>query len=313
MKLSNCHSGFPTGAPGPLKMANPVREYDCGSTGALATLEGREPSGRPEAELWMGAYPAASSRLRQPDGSKVSLAAAIHTNPVAVLGRECTTRFSARLPFLRKVLAIARALSIQVHPSRAQAAAGFAREQAAGMSQAERSYVDLYAKPEMLLPVTEFAALAGLRPRDRIIQMLASLNVPALRPVLLTLESEAVQAGPAGVLAILATWPRAQRRALASLICERAHGLEWVITLAEQHPDDPLVVAPLLLRLHRLQPGQPIYLPNGVPHACLSGVGVEIMASRGQVYCASVGRSMPASPQRHSPEPERLSSPAPGQ
>jgi hypothetical protein len=155
------------------------------------------------------------------------------------------------------------------------------------------------------------------------------LNVPALRPVLLTLESEAVQTGPAGVLAILATWPRAQRRALASLICECAHGLlggtatsldpdgqsslEWVITLAEQNPDDPLAVAPLLLRLHRLQPGQPIYLPNGVPHACLSGVGVEIMASRGQVYRASVGRALPASPQRHSPEPERLSSPAPGQ
>ena len=58
MKLSNCHSGFPTGAPGPLKMANPVREYDWGSTGALATLEGREPSGRPEAELWMSAHPA---------------------------------------------------------------------------------------------------------------------------------------------------------------------------------------------------------------------------------------------------------------
>ena len=51
MKLSNCHSGFLTGAPGPLKVAKPVREYDWGSTGALATLEGREPSGRPEAEL----------------------------------------------------------------------------------------------------------------------------------------------------------------------------------------------------------------------------------------------------------------------
>jgi mannose-6-phosphate isomerase len=445
MKLSNCHSGFPTGVPGPLKMANPVREYDWGSTGALATLEGREPSGRPEAELWMGAHPAASSRQRQPDGSEVSLAAAIHTNPVAVLGRECTTRFGARPGFLLKVLAVARALSIQVHPSHAQAAVGFAREQAAGMPQAERSYVDPYAKPEMLLPVAEFAALAGLRPRDRIIQMLASLNVPALRPVLLTLGSEAGQTGPAGVLAILATWPRAQRRALASLICERAHGLlggtaasldpdgqsslEWVITLAEQHPDDPLVVAPLLLRLHRLQPGQPIYLPNGVPHAYLSGVGVEIMASsdnvvrggltskrvdsqaladlldpdaapllavprtplgphevhwqppvpefalsrvvvsnirvtlspepsdpvgpevllclngevtvssdgrdvrlrggqsaflsasaspavlagKGQVYRAAVGRALPASPRRHSPEPERLSSPAPGQ
>ena len=299
MTLSDRCPGLLTGAPGPWKMANPVRAYDWGCIRALATLQGREPSGRPEAELWMGAHPAASSRLRQPDGSEVSLAAAIHANPVAVLGGEYTTRFGARLPFLLKVLAVARALSIQVHPSQAQAAVGFAREQAAGIPQAERSYADPYAKPEMLLPVTEFAALAGLRPRDRIIQMLASLNVPALRPVLLALKSEAGQAGPASVLAILATWPRAQRRALASSIRERAHSLldgtvtsldsdeqsslEWVLTLAEQHPDDPLVVAPLLLRLHRLQPGQPIYLPNGVPHAYLSGVGVEIMASSDNV------------------------------
>ena len=163
-----CCSGFPTGAPGSWKMANPVREYDWGSTRALAALQGREPSGRPEAELWIGAHPRAPSRLRQPDGSEVSLAAAIHANPVAVLGRECTTRFGVRLPFLLKVLAVGRALSIQVHPSQAQAAAGFAREQAAGIPQAERSYVDPYAKPEMLLPVTEFAALAGLRPRARV-------------------------------------------------------------------------------------------------------------------------------------------------
>ena len=172
-----------------------------------------------------GRAPGGIVRLRQPDGSEVSLAAAIHANPVAVLGRECTARFGARLPFLLKVLAVARALSIQVHPSQAQAAAGFAREQAADIPQAERCYADPYAKPEMLLPVTEFAALAGLRPRDRVIHMLTSLNVPALRPVLRTLKSEAGQAGPADVLAILATWPRAQRSALASAICERAHGL----------------------------------------------------------------------------------------
>ena len=64
-----CCSGFPTCAPGPWKMANPVREYDWGSTGALAALQGHEPSGRPEAELWMGAHSTAPSRLRQSDGS----------------------------------------------------------------------------------------------------------------------------------------------------------------------------------------------------------------------------------------------------
>ena len=183
-----------------------------------------------------------------------------------------------------------RALSIQVHPSPAQAAAGYAGERAAGVPQAERRYTDRYAKPEMLLPVTEFAALAGLHPRDQVVQMLAGLVIPALRPVLLALKAEPGQPGPAGpdgALTILAGWPRARRGALARLICECAHGLlaptatsldpdqqsslEWVITLAEQHPDDLLVVAPLLLRLHRLQPGQPIYVPPGVPHAYLSG------------------------------------------
>ena len=294
-----CGPEILTDGQGPWKMANPIREYDWGSTGALAALQRREPSGRPEAEMWMGAHPGAPSRLRQADGCEVSLAAAIHANPIAVLGQECTTRFGARLPFLLKVLAVARALSIQVHPSHAQAAAGFAREQAAGLPQAERSYVDPYGKPEMLLPVTEFAALAGLRPRDQVAQMLTNLNVPALRPALSTLNPGAGQAGPAGVLVMLATWPRAQRRALATLIRERAHGLlgraatsldaderaslEWVITLAGQYPDDPLVAAPLLLRLYRLQPGHPVYLPGGVPHAYLSGVGVEIMASSDNV------------------------------
>ena len=280
-------------------MVNAVREYGWGSTRALAALQGREPSGRPEAELWMGAHPTAPSRLRLLDGSKVSLAAAIQTDPVAVLGRECIERFGARLPFMLKVLAVERALSIQVHPSRAQAAAGFAREQAVGIPQAERSYVDPYAKPEMLLPVTEFAALAGLRRRDPVIQMLARLDVPALRPVLLALQSQTGQAALAGALAILATWPAASRHALASSVCERARrllggaatsfdvdersSLEWVITLAGQYPSDPLVVAPLVLRLHRLQPGQAMYLPVGVPHAYLSGVGLEIMASSDNV------------------------------
>jgi mannose-6-phosphate isomerase len=285
-------------------MVNSVREYDWGSTCALAALQGREPSGRPEAELWMGAHPTAPSRLRLAGGSEVSLAAVIETDPVAVLGAECTALFGARLPFLLKVLAVERALSIQVHPSRAQAAAGFAREQSAAVPEAERSYVDPYAKPEMLLPVAEFAAMAGLRHRDQVVQMLAGLDVPALRPVLLALKSQAGQAGPAGTLATLATWPRAERHALARSIRDRARSLlsgpaasldadqrsslEWVITLASQHPSDPLVVAPLVLRLHRLQAGQAMYLPAGVPHAYLSGIGLEIMASSDNVVRAGL-------------------------
>src|SRR5215472_16253390 len=84
------------GAPRPWKMANPAREYDWGSTGALAALQGRGPSGRPEAELWMGAHPAAPSRLRQPDGSEVSLAAAIRADPAARGGPRTPAARSSR-------------------------------------------------------------------------------------------------------------------------------------------------------------------------------------------------------------------------
>lgn len=292
------------GGSGPCEMLNTIREYDWGSTRALAALQGREPSGRPEAELWIGAHPVTPSWLRLPAGGEVSLAAAIEADPVAVLGKDCLERFGARLPFLLKILAVDRALSIQVHPGRSQAADGFAREQDARVPSAMRSYVDPYAKPEMLLPVTEFATLAGLRDRERVIQMLASLDIPALAHVLEALRSRDGQSGSAGTLAALATWPRDRRAALASAVAGRARelldgpgaqldadeqsSLGWVIMLARQHPGDPLVMAPLILRLHLLQPGRPMYLPPGVPHAHLTGTGLEIMASSDNVVRAGL-------------------------
>jgi mannose-6-phosphate isomerase len=287
-------------------MVNSIRGYDWGSTRALAALCGHEPSGQPEAELWMGAHPAASSRLRQPDGHDVSLSAAIEADPMALLGRESTEWFGARLPFLLKVLAVERALSIQVHPSAVQAAAGFAREQALGVPQAQRNYLDPYAKPEMLLPLTRFAALAGFRRRDQIVAMMGRLAVAALQPVLLTLTSRRGQDGPAVALANLATWPPGQRQSVADSIRDSARklldepaacldadeqsSLEWVITLAGQHPGDLLAMAPLLLRLHQLEPEQAMYLPAGVPHAYLSGFGLEIMASSDNVVRGGLTR-----------------------
>lgn len=292
----------------PQLMVNPIREYGWGSTQALARLQGREPTGRPEAELWMGAHPLASSQLLQPDGSQVSLAVAIETDPVAILGVQCADRFGARLPFLLKVLAVDRALSIQVHPTPAQAAAGYAREEAAGLPGSQRSYGDPYAKPEMLVAVTDFVALAGLRDNSHVARLLGLLDIPALEPVLEALESPAPQGagrlGTAQALAMLATWPQADRAALAAASAARAGevlagrdtglgpadraDLEWVLVLAGQHPADPMVVAPLVLRRHRLTPGEAVFLPAGVPHAYLSGMGVEVMASSDNVVRAGL-------------------------
>src|SRR5215469_17574069 len=102
-----------------------VQPYAWGSRTALAELEGRPaPTAGPEAELWMGAHPSAPSGVRRPDG-RTTLDKVIAADPDRELGAACAARFGGRLPFLLKVLAAEKALSIQVHPSREQAEAGY--------------------------------------------------------------------------------------------------------------------------------------------------------------------------------------------
>ena len=101
--------------------------------------------------------------------------------------------FGPRLPFLLKVLAAETPLSLQVHPTLAQAREGFAREEAAGVDPAatERNYKDAFHKPEMILALTPFEALCGFRPaaESRAVFLhlaacfeLAGLELPALVP-----------------------------------------------------------------------------------------------------------------------------------
>src|SRR5260370_32749438 len=103
-----------------------VRPYAWGSRTAIAELQGRPvPAPGPEAELWMGAHPSAPSGVGPGAGWPTALDAVIAADPDRELGPDCASRFGGRLPFLLKVLSAERALSIQVHPSRAQAQAGF--------------------------------------------------------------------------------------------------------------------------------------------------------------------------------------------
>ena len=280
------------GGPGPWPMHNPVRHYDWGSPRILAELQHRDPSGAPEAELWMGAHAADPSGLVLPDGRVVPLNQAMDDDAAAVLGDDAVDRFGPRLPFLLKVLAVGRALSIQVHPTGEQAAVGFLAERAARVPASQRVFIDPYGKPEMLVAASPFFLLAGLRPQQEIARLLGRLGVPRLGLVL----ADLAERGPASALALLATWPHSDRATLADELRERAErrlrtavlddertALTWVLRLADQHPRDPLAVSACLLRLYRLTPGQAVYLPPGVPHAYLSGTGVEITGASDNV------------------------------
>ena len=132
------------------RLSNTPRDYAWGSTTLIAELEGRAPSGAPEAEVWLGDHPGSPARVE--DGSGRTLD--------DVLGA------GERLPYLLKLLAAASALSIQAHPSKEQAERGFAEEDAAGVpvDAAHRNYRDDNHKPEVIVALRDgFEALSGLR------------------------------------------------------------------------------------------------------------------------------------------------------
>src|SRR5262245_15752888 len=98
----------------------------------------------------MGAHPLAPSRLQQ-DGAERTLLELVTHEPKVALGTGVAAKLG-RLPFLMKLLAAREPLSLQAHPSEAQAQAGFAREEAAGvpLTDAKRSYKDPHHKPELI-------------------------------------------------------------------------------------------------------------------------------------------------------------------
>ena len=182
------------------RLDSSIRPYAWGSVTAIPELLGQVPTGEPAAELWLGAHPDEPSRWREhPD--RTGLDELIAADPVGLLGRETSERFGGRLPFMLKLLAADKALSIQVHPTIDQARKGFADEEARGVPRdaPERNYRDDNHKPELLCALTDFQAFSGFRPVAPTVELLGELidaGADLLRPyrALLT-TSDGLQVG----------------------------------------------------------------------------------------------------------------------
>lgn len=272
------------------RLHNRIRPYAWGSREVVARVQGRPvPSEGPEAELWVGAHPDCSSLVEGADGTP--LADVIASAPGDLLGAEALGRFGARLPYLLKLLAAERSLSLQAHPDARQAADGYAAEDAAGVPRdaAHRSYVDGNHKPELLVAYTEFEALCGFRPAAESAELLDALGVMALKPVVGALAvgdlREAVRA--------LLSWPAHARAELVEQAVAACGNLPdgpagggprgLVRLLASDYPGDVGVLVALLLNHVVLAPGQGIWMPAGNLHGYLRGAGVEIMAASDNV------------------------------
>ncbi|MFC4327817.1 mannose-6-phosphate isomerase, class I [Streptomyces andamanensis] len=266
------------------RLDNTVRPYAWGSTTAIPHLLGVEPSGEPQAEMWMGAHPGAPSRT-----GRGTLAAVIDADPERELGAEAVARFGPRLPFLLKLLAAGAPLSLQVHPDLDQAREGYADEERRGVpaDAPQRNYKDANHKPELICALTEFDGLCGFRAPAEAAALLAALDVDSLKPYVDLLRARPEEAALREVLtAILTADPAETARTVgeAATACARLGGDHAPYAgIAHHYPGDPGVLAAMLLNHVRLQPGEALFLGAGIPHAYLNGLGVEIMANSDNV------------------------------
>ena len=282
------------------RLLNTLRPYAWGSTTAIAELLGREPSGGPEAELWIGAHPDSPSQVHAGDQTQgTGLDRVIDGYPEAALGEASIEAFGARLPFLLKVLAADRPLSLQVHPTLEQARAGFAAEDAAGVSRSapDRNYKDDNHKPEMIFALSRFEALCGFRSAadaaarfEELTALLVGQGAAEVTEQVAELlrdpdEEQALRGAFARLIAGGGQVRAAVGAAAAAIIAARADdpGLRTVAALAQDYADDPGVLVSLLLNRVTLEPGQALALGAGNVHAYLSGLGIEVMASSDNV------------------------------
>lgn len=274
------------------KLNNSLQNYAWGSKTALTELYGIEnPQGLPMAELWMGAHPKSPSTV-EINGEARSLREVIDADKVATLGKAVAERFG-ELPFLFKVLCADQPLSIQVHPSKAAAEEGFARENAAGipLSAAERNYKDANHKPELVYALTPFQAMNGFRELHEIVSLLEP--VAGAHPQIAHFLENANEANLAKLFAILLSLQDEDKsRAIGVLksALNAREGEPWqtIKSIASDYPDDSGLFSPLLLNVITLQPGEAMFLFAETPHAYLKGVALEVMANSDNVLRAGL-------------------------
>jgi len=273
------------------KLENRIQDYAWGTRNVLNQLFNiPNPNNKPQAEIWMGAHTRAPSTVLLNRDTRVSLIEFIRENPGFVLGPRVNTAFEGKLPFLFKVLSAAAPLSIQAHPDKTRAAAGFEIENNAGieLSAPRRNYKDPNHKPELIYAVTPFKALKGFREIPEIIALLEELDIRALKWKVKKLKDNPTPEGLKSFYTCLMRQEDAKKRSLIeeAVIAARGkenHAFNELLNLHSYYSGDIGILCAVLLNLVVLQPGEAMYLESGELHSYICGTGMEIMANSDNV------------------------------
>lgn len=252
-----------------VKISNEPRDYAWGSKTLMPDALGITATGKPMAEVWFGTHHGSPARVED--------------------GRTLGEFRGGPLGFLLKFLAAEKALSIQVHPSREQAVAGFAAEELAGIpvDAPGRTYRDVNPKNESIVAITPFELLAGIRPAAEVVEELVSLRPFAIENANLLEQLIAVAIGNPDKLFAEVLGASADYSPLVQEL-GAARGHELLARLIGEFGADRGVLLALFMRHIRLNPGQAVVVPPGTPHSYLSGLGVEIQDNSDNVMRAGL-------------------------
>ncbi|KAK6755451.1 hypothetical protein RB195_014052 [Necator americanus] len=242
------------------------------------------------AELWMGTHPDGPAVLSD---SSTRLSSFIAKSHSASYLSNNNWKDDIHLPFIMKVMSIARSLSLQVHPTKEQAARLHERDPI--------HYPDRHHKPELAYALTQFELLCGFRPAE---QILANIEAfPSFRTVMGIHNCDALksvvnkESNPRSLkcrqaLAVCFGEMMEKARSHSDLVCEYVDQLMdslrsgirgWlsegtvavIQKMYEDFPRDVGIFSPLLLNHMILKPGECCYYAAEELHAYLSGECVE--------------------------------------
>ena len=277
------------------KLTGTHQHYDWGGTSFIPNwLKLKQTEDKPYAEYWLGAHRSAPS-LIEFEGQWLPLDRVIDKVP-KLLGEESRAKFGDELPYLLKILDVKQPLSIQLHPTKAEAELGFERENQLdiALNAPNRTYKDRNHKPEMMIALSDFWLLHGFRPLAEMKSVLAE------RPSLQGLAQRIDTVGLPQVYREIMQATQAQlEKWLLPIITEKQLEYQqdklkwdspdyWVLYSMEamgisSEKLDAGLLCFYLFNIVNLKKGEGIYQGAGLPHAYLRGQNIELMAASDNV------------------------------
>jgi mannose-6-phosphate isomerase len=253
------------------------KHYDWGGTKYIPDLmQLSNPQQLPYAEYWMGAHPSAPASLETAQG------------PISI-------QTLGTVPYLFKVLDVAKMLSIQVHPNKPSAEIGFAFENKAGIAidAPNRNYKDQNHKPEVMVALSDFWLLHGfltptlLKERLQAFSCFHSLlpyfgnnNYQGLYQYFMQLPGEEADL-------ILKPLIKEAIASVAEGKVDKSHPHWWANKYYQgvlpENNIDKGIFSIYILNIVQVEKYQAVFQGAGLLHAYLEGQNIELMANSDNV------------------------------